>query len=150
MSLPMPVPKVSPPLICIGSDHEPPGGLWLTNTARWSCQMTWMVSLNGDCSLWSTHIICLSAFSWSGLEIVSSRFQVAPLSVDLKECRKSRNGVVNTLIVVAQAVPSEVHSTAGSDWKDSPMSCGSTVCFQEAPPSVELNIASVPPPCRLL
>ncbi len=44
-------------------------------------------------------------------------------------------------IVVDQAVPSEVHSTVGSEWKASPGWSGRLVCPQLVPPSVEKNMA---------
>ncbi len=44
-------------------------------------------------------------------------------------------------MVVDHAVPSEVQSTVGSDMKESPVTRGSSVCPQEAPPFEEKNIA---------
>src|SRR5436305_6911859 len=47
-------------------------------------------------------------------------------------------------IVVDQAVPSEVHSTVGSEWKASPVVRGRLVWPQVARPLVEKNIACMP------
>src|SRR6516165_1573702 len=47
-------------------------------------------------------------------------------------------------MVVAQAVPSEVQSTVGSDWRESPGISGREVCPQLAPPSCEKYWAWAP------
>ena len=49
-------------------------------------------------------------------------------------------------IVVDQAVPSDVQSTVGSEWKASPGCSGRLVWPQVAPPLVEKNCAWVPLP----
>src|SRR5947209_1783383 len=56
--------------------------------------------------------------------------------------------MVLTPIVVAHAVPSEVQSTVGSDWKASPRTLcnGRFVWPHEAPPLVEKNCACAPLP----
>src|SRR3954462_13971571 len=43
--------------------------------------------------------------------------------------------------VVAQAVPSDVQSTVGSEWRASPRARGRVVCPHVAPPSDEKNCA---------
>src|ERR1700730_508411 len=53
-------------------------------------------------------------------------------------------------MVVDQAVPSDVHSTVGSEWKESPVTSGSWVWLQEAPVLVEKKIACSPLPPMLL
>jgi hypothetical protein len=50
---------------------------------------------------------------------------------------------------VDQAVPSEVHSTAGSVWKTSWLMNGSSLCVHEPPPSVERYIPWRPLPPTL-
>src|SRR6187401_139849 len=52
-------------------------------------------------------------------------------------------------MVVDQAVPSDVQSTVGSDWKASPTWRLSVVCPQVVPPSVEKNCACTPAPLML-
>src|SRR5260370_540371 len=53
-------------------------------------------------------------------------------------------------MVVDQAVPSEVHSTVGSEWKESPVRSGSWVWPHVAPLLVEKKIACSPLPPMLL
>ncbi len=95
-----------------------------------------MLSLNDEVALWSTHCICLSLLVKEP-ENVASKVQLAPALVDLKE-RMIRFVCVESMpIVVVQAVPSEVHSTVGSDSKESPVCSGSSVLPQLVPPLVE-------------
>src|SRR5438874_10489006 len=49
-------------------------------------------------------------------------------------------------MVVAHAVPSDVHPTVGSECKESPVKSGRVVCPQLLPPSVEKNWACRPFP----
>src|SRR5262245_38956657 len=53
-------------------------------------------------------------------------------------------------MAVAQAVPSEVQSTVGSEWNWSPATRGRVVWPQLTPPSIEKNWAWPPPPAMLL
>src|SRR3954451_23195345 len=99
-----------------------------------------MLSWNGDVVLRSTHIICLSAdVCWP--ENVPSKVQVRPPSLDRYD-RIWRTVLLASMpMVVAQAVPSEVQPTVGSECKESPVSRGRVVCPQVAPPSPEKNWA---------
>src|ERR1700692_1518798 len=94
-----------------------------------------MLSLTGEVALWSPHSICLSLFV--PVEKVASKVQVAPALVDLYERMMRLVCAALMPMVEAQAVPSEVHSTVGSDMKESPVTRGSSVWPQVAPPLVE-------------
>src|SRR4051794_39007697 len=99
-----------------------------------------MLSLNGEVAEWSTHINCLSLLVRLP-EKVASKVQVAPPSVDLYARMFNTVPAALMPIVVDQAVPSDVQSTVGSEWKESPVTSGSSVCPQVAPPFEEKNIA---------
>src|SRR5260370_28460015 len=89
-----------------------------TKAGALSCQMTWMVLRKVEVGLWSTHIICLSALVCSPENVVSNS-QVPPPSVDLYARIWRTGGSALMPMVVAQAVPSEVQSTVGSECRES-------------------------------
>src|SRR3989442_8103980 len=78
-----------------------------------------MLSLCGDVGLWSTHIICLSVLVWVPEKVsskaTSHRRRSTCTHAFCGSCRPKR-GDPWTRMVVAHAVPSEVQSTAGSEW----------------------------------
>src|ERR1043165_3108985 len=86
-----------------------------------------MLFANADVPLWSTHCICLSVLVWLP-EIVPSKVHVAPPLVDLYDCTFKTVWAELMPMVLDQAVPSEVHSTVGSEWKASPLASGRFVC----------------------
>ena len=88
----------------------------------------------GEEPLWSTHSICLSVLVWVP-EIVPSNVHVAPLLVERYDCTFRVLPLIP--IVLDHAVPSEVHSTVGSEWNESPLASGRLVCPQVTPPSAE-------------
>src|SRR4051794_24176316 len=91
------------------------------------CQMAEMLFAKADDALWSTHCICLSVLVWVP-EMVPSKVHVAPPSVERYDCTFRTVCAELMPIVVDHAVPSEVQSTVGSEWKASPLASGRFVC----------------------
>ena len=95
-----------------------------------------MLFAYADVPLWSAHSICLSVLVWLP-EMVPSNVHVAPPLVERYDCTFSTVWPELMPMVVDHAVPSEVHSTVGSEWNASPLASGRFVCPHVTPPSVE-------------
>ncbi len=82
-SQPIAVPVDSAPLTWIGVCQEPAGPVRrFMKAGRPLCQQAYRLFLNGDDSLWSVQMICLSVCVWPPSK-EASKVQVAPLSTDL-------------------------------------------------------------------
>ena len=113
-SPPSALPLDSEPLTCTGVFHVPPGpGREATRASPPSCQIAYILSWYGDVELWSTHSEALSVEVLVG-ERLESHVQLPPEASLKQRTFATRGGLLTTPIASAQAVPSEVQSTAGS------------------------------------